>query len=67
MHCARAMHVYMTDYVVITRHVGKCRSFFNTFISKKKFLISVRNESFQQITLGSGSNISQSQEPFLIF
>ena len=40
--------------------------FFNTFISKKK-LISVRNESFEQITLGSGSKISQNQEPFYFF
>ena len=45
------------------RHVQKV---FTTFIYKL-IRISVKSETFQQITLGSGSTVSQTQEPFSFF
>ena len=61
--CAWAFHVYMTYDAGITRHLGMFRRFFSTFINKI-IRISNRNESFLQITLGSGSKVSQNHVPF---
>ena len=52
---------------ILCRNSQPCSEGFFCSFTWKKIWISVRTESFQQITLGSGSNISQSQEPFSFF
>ena len=59
------MHVYMSYYVVITRHVGKRRSFFNTFFFKKKFQYLLETKVSNRLLLVLGVISPRAKSPFI--
>ena len=61
------MHAYMTYYAVITRHVGKCRSFFYHIYFEKKIQYLLETKVSNRLLLVLGVISPRAKSPFLTF